>query len=113
MRLIIVTNRPAHAAKATGDRLTSMPSGTAGAKKWSITRSKRESPSWMESVAPTTSTTGECATPHAYRGMASARPARGPEAPMSSSARRVGMVERMRMTAPIVPNGETSGIGMK
>ena len=32
---------------------------------------------------------------------------------MSSSARRVGMIERMRMTAPIVPNGESSGSGMK
>ena len=32
---------------------------------------------------------------------------------MSSSARRVGMTERMRMTAPIVPNGERNGSGMK
>ena len=40
-------------------------------------------------------------------------PAKGPDAPMSSSALRVGMVPRMRMTAPIVPNGERSGKGMK
>ena len=32
---------------------------------------------------------------------------------MSSSARRVGMTPRMRMTAPIVPKGLRSGIGMK
>ena len=44
---------------------------------------------------------------------ARARPASGPAAPMSSNARRVGMTDRIRMTAPIVPKGERIGSGMK
>jgi hypothetical protein len=32
---------------------------------------------------------------------------------MSRSARRVGMTLRIRMTAPKVPNGETTPKGMK
>src|SRR5579883_364581 len=45
--------------------------------------------------------------------MASAMPARGPDAPMSSNARRVGITLRMRMTAPMVPKSDTNGSGMK
>ena len=45
--------------------------------------------------------------------MASAQPGERPAAPMSSSARRVGMTERIRMTAPIVPNGDRRGSGRK
>ena len=37
----------------------------------------------------------------------------GPDAPMSRSARRVGITPRIRMTAPIVPKGLKSGMGMK
>jgi len=32
---------------------------------------------------------------------------------MSSSALRVGMTERIRMMAPMVPNGDRIGSGMK
>ena len=65
------------------------------------------------SVASSGTTSCEWAAPHAYSGIASARPASGPAAPMSSRARRVGMTDRIRMTAPIVPNGERTGSGMK
>ena len=57
---------------------------------------------------------GECAYPHRSKGSATTNPAMGPATPMSSTARRDGMSERMRMTAPRVPTPMGNGKnGMK
>ncbi len=45
-------------------------------------------------------------------GSATAMPASGPAAPMSSSASRERICPRIRITAPMVPSSEM-GIGMK
>ena len=46
-------------------------------------------------------------------GIATARPASGPAAPMSISLRRSDVTRRMLMTAPIVPSPNQGGSGMK
>jgi len=50
------------------------------------------------------------AIPMNSRGSATRNPATGPAAPMSSTAFRLGIFERMRMTAPRVPKPRGSGM---
>src|SRR3989454_2811057 len=51
----------------------------------------------------------ERASPASVTGMAIAKPTRGPDTPMSRSARRLGIGSRMLMNAPKVPSGGRDG----
>ena len=54
--------------------------------------------------------TVESRRPTAVAATATTKPAHGPAAPMSNSARRSGKRERMRMNAPKVPTGGSPGM---
>ena len=51
--------------------------------------------------------------PNHSTGRQTAKPASGPDTPMSNSALRFGIGDRMRMKAPRVPTRLKSGNGMK
>jgi len=56
---------------------------------------------------------GDCCVssiPNRNTGMATTRPASGPEMPMSTSALRFGIGSRMDMKAPKVPRGGIDGM---
>src|SRR2546426_10628936 len=66
----------------------------------------------IASPAPPAETPGapvERASPASVTGMAIAKPTRGPDTPMSRSARRFGIGSRMLMNAPKVPSGGGGG----
>lgn len=106
MRFITVASMPIHPATNTGSATSSYPSPTAGRSHATRPRVSSESPKTMVSAPGgrgSRGTRSDRRIPTASTGSATTNPASGPAMPMSNSARRVGIGERMRMTAPKVP----------
>jgi len=109
-RLMAVTRKPTHAAKAVGCRAMFSAMGTSRDSSWYR--------GWMTMyMAPACPMLPSTACPFAVRnspinatGMVTASPPRGPAMPMSTRARRLGMGSRMEMNAPNVPNGGMDGM---
>jgi hypothetical protein len=93
-----------------GWRMTSKPSGIGPLTSHFRNRYASELPSCR--TTPEGGFTGERKSPMTSTGTARTRPRRGPAIPMSNRTFRLGMGERMRMMAPIVPMGGT-GSGTK
>src|SRR5579884_985941 len=103
-RLTEVTNSPNQPANATGW------STTLAGSAWSTRRARKavssESPSSRTAPWGAVGRTVEWRSPTTVAASATKKPAHGPAAPMSKSARRSGNRERMRMKAPKVPRGK-------
>src|SRR2546422_8959535 len=134
-RLRAVSRNPTQPATAMGCRASVLPSGNgptarsgrmdmpSGYPRSNASRSGGQVPCWNHcsdasnsvqcGVCGSTGTTVDHRSPRISTGTVATKPAMGPAAPMSMSARRVRGSERSRITAPSVPITESNGAGMK
>ena len=108
-----VTKSPTHPASAMGWTITSIPVGMLPKTRNVIKRITSESPNVIPAPGGTTETYDQRSPSHSA-GMATIRPASGPATAMSKSELRSRAGERIRITAPRVPNrNRGGGTGMK
>src|SRR2546427_1971937 len=105
-RLIAVTKSPTQPANARGCMPSVCGSGKNNERKLNKIEGRIASPA---TPAETPGAPVERASPASVTGMALAKPTRGPDTPMSRSARRLGIGSRMLMNAPKVPSGGRDG----
>ena len=109
----MVTSNPVHPARAIGCKSTSRVAS--GSQAPLLTSFNTPYKSELPSIQPPgdSATSGDSDSPYRITGMVTARPARGPAAPMSISLRRSRVTWRIPITAPMVPKPSNGGSGMK
>src|SRR5207245_6461388 len=100
------TKGPARPANRRGGRPSVCGSGKNNERKLNKIEGRIASPA---TPAETPGAPVERASPASVTGMAIAKPTRGPDTPMSRSARRLGIGSRMLMNAPNVPRRGRGG----